>query len=32
MTIPVNPTPAIFLPENAPFTPERVLKALGRVK
>ena len=23
MTIPVNPTPAIFLPENAPFTPEQ---------
>ena len=23
MTIPVNPSPAIFLPENAPFTPEQ---------
>src|SRR5687767_10328210 len=23
MTIPVNPTPAVFLPENAPFTPEQ---------
>jgi sulfite reductase (NADPH) flavoprotein alpha-component len=23
MTLPVNPSPAIFLPENAPFTPEQ---------
>src|SRR5689334_9662080 len=23
MTLPVNPTPAVFLPENAPFTPEQ---------
>ena len=23
MTMPVNPSPAIFLPENAPFTPEQ---------
>jgi sulfite reductase (NADPH) flavoprotein alpha-component len=23
MTLPVNPTPAIFLPDNAPFTPEQ---------
>jgi len=23
MTFPVNPSPAVFLPENAPFTPEQ---------